>query len=348
MEKYILNETPLRTANNFGINNIEAYLELPKYKEFDNFNLYTEDLEKIKIKITKNTLIDNENRLGLKRKINYSIKINIPQNTKVQEKIKLEFNFDEENEFLVENVEIILEKNSEAKFEILYSSETNNNTFHNGKLNITLEENSKANIVVSNLMNIEADNLYEMQNELKENALLEYTIVEIGGKNKISNYYSKLEGENSKNLLNVIYLGKEKDVIDINYNMETYGKSSKAYINVQGALTGYAKKNFKGTIDFKEGCKRAIGKENENCILLSKNAKSKSLPMLLCHEEDVEGEHGVASGKIDENKLFYIMTKGISYDEARKLIIKANFNEIIKSICNEELENKIREEIDKI
>lgn len=348
MEKYILNETPLRTANNFGINNIEAYLDLPKYKEFDNFNLYTEDLEKIKIKITKNTLIDNENRLGLERKINYSIKINIPQNTKVQEKIKLEFNFDEENEFLVENVEIILEKNSEAKFEILYSSETNNNTFHNGKLNITLEENSKANIVVSNLMNIEADNLYEMQNELKENALLEYTIVEIGGKNKISNYYSKLEGENSKNLLNVIYLGKEKDVIDINYNMETYGKSSKAYINVQGALTGYAKKNFKGTIDFKEGCKRAIGKENENCILLSKNAKSKSLPMLLCHEEDVEGEHGVASGKIDENKLFYIMTKGISYDEARKLIIKANFNEIIKSICNEELENKIREEIDKI
>ena len=110
MEKYILNETPLRTANNFGINNIEAYLELPKYKEFDNFNLYTEDLEKIKIKITKNTLIDNENRLGLERKINYSIKINIPQNTKVQEKIKLEFNFDEENEFLVENVEIILEK----------------------------------------------------------------------------------------------------------------------------------------------------------------------------------------------------------------------------------------------
>ena len=153
--------------------------------------------------------------------------------------------------------------------------------------------------------------------------------------------YSETDFEN-------LYLGKENDVIDINYNMETYGKNSKAYINVQGALTDSAKKNFKGTIDFKEGSKKAIGKENENCILLSKQAKSKSLPMLLCHEEDVEGEHGVSSGKIDEAKLFYIMTKGISYDEARKLIIKANFNDIIKNINNNELENRINEKIDQI
>lgn len=83
-------------------------------------------------------------------------------------------------------------------------------------------------------------------------------------------------------------------------------------------------------------------------MILSPYAKSKSLPMLLCHEEEVEGEHGVASGRIDENKLFYIMTKGISYEDARKLIIKANFNDIIRKINDESLEKLIDEEINKI
>ena len=82
-------------------------------------------------------------------------------------------------------------------------------------------------------------------------------------------------------------------------------------------------------------------------MILSNKAKSKSLPMLLCHEEDVNGEHGISSGKLDENMIFYIMTKGISYDDAKRLIVKANFNGIIKSINNIELENEIYSVIEK-
>ena len=83
-------------------------------------------------------------------------------------------------------------------------------------------------------------------------------------------------------------------------------------------------------------------------MILSDEAKSKSLPMLLCKEEDVEGEHGVSSGKIDESKLFYIMTKGISYEDAKRLIVKANFNNIIKEIELEDMQEKIIEKVDKI
>ena len=70
--------------------------------------------------------------------------------------------------------------------------------------------------------------------------------------------------------------------------------------------------------------------------------------MLLCHEEDVEGAHGVSSGKLDEYKIFYIMTKGISYEDARKLIVKANFNEIISLIESEDLKNEINNRVDKL
>ena len=82
-------------------------------------------------------------------------------------------------------------------------------------------------------------------------------------------------------------------------------------------------------------------------MLLSNKAKSIALPMLLCTEEDVEGNHSTASGKVDAKQLFYLMTRGLSYEEAVKLIVKANFQKIIDRINDEELRNVILKEIDK-
>ena len=70
--------------------------------------------------------------------------------------------------------------------------------------------------------------------------------------------------------------------------------------------------------------------------------------MLLCHEEDVEGAHGVSSGKVDEEKVFYLMTRGITRKDAEKLIIKANFNKIIELIKDEDIKEYILKEIDNL
>ena len=118
-------------------------------------------------------------------------------------------------------------------------------------------------------------------------------------------------------------------------------------MDVQGALQDNSIKHFKGTIDFKKGCKKAKGDENEYCILLSDNAKSISLPMLLCEEEDVEGNHGVASGKVNKEELFYIMSRGLSYKESIKLIVRAKFNKLLEKIEDENTKDEIISEIDK-
>ena len=69
--------------------------------------------------------------------------------------------------------------------------------------------------------------------------------------------------------------------------------------------------------------------------------------MLLCTEEDVEGNHSSAAGKIEDDKLFYIMSRGISEKDAMKLIVKAKFNKILETIKDEELKQEIVDEIDK-
>ena len=72
------------------------------------------------------------------------------------------------------------------------------------------------------------------------------------------------------------------------------------------------RKILKGQLISKKDVK-SKGNENEFCMLLSEKAKSLALPMLLCTEDDVEGNHSTASGKVDEEQLFYIMTRGLKF-----------------------------------
>ena len=70
-------------------------------------------------------------------------------------------------------------------------------------------------------------------------------------------------------------------------------------------------------------------------MILSPKVKAKALPLLLCEEDDVSGEHAAASGKIDEDKLFYLMSRGLDYNDARRVIIEGAFNPNIDKIEDE-------------
>ena len=209
------------------------------------------------------------------------------------------------------------------------------------------KENSNLNINLINLLGDITNNFHTIENNIDYKANVKYTIIDFGGKNSITNYYSNIIGKNGKNSVYTAYLGGKDNTLDLNYIAELKGEQSKVKFEVQGALTYNARKHFKGTIDFKRGCKKAVGSENEFCMLLSEKAKSLALPMLLCSEEDVEGEHSCAAGKIEPKELFYLMSRGINKKDAMKLMVRAKFNKIIEKIKIEELKQEIIDEIDR-
>ena len=345
MEKLKVNDTPVRTARNFKINNIEVELEIPeKIAEFKNVEIINE----------KSTIDSEVSNLPLTygngkilEELNYETansKIRIQTSSK-KENIKIRYNFNNDNLNLINQIEIIATGDTNVIIE--YKSQTTQKCLHNGIIRTIADENTKLNVTIVNLLNEESDNFEAIENKLEKNSKVNYTIIDIGGKTSVSNYYSNVIGENADNDLKSIYLGIGEQRKDINYIAELRGTKTNIDIDVQGALKDSAKKNFKGTIDFKKGSKKAKGNENEYCMLLSDKAKSIALPMLLCTEEDVEGNHSTASGKVDEKQLFYIMTRGISYKEAVKLIVKSKFNKIIERISDEDLKEEVLSEIDK-
>ena len=357
MENLKLNETPVRTARNFRINNMKLEnIEVPEViPTFENVIIIGDTS---KINIEQNA--DNTNTdlvYGLSKELtnqakhgaNQKIKLNInnTQNKKEKTEAEIDFKFDDENAALIDNIEITANENTKSTVIIKYTSNQENESYHNGIIKSKAEKNAELNIILVNLMNTKSNNFLAIENEFEENAKINYTIVDFGGKHSITNYYSNLQGDSCDNQLNTIYLGKENQIFDLNYIGELRGRKSNIDIEVQGALKDTAKKHFKGTIDFKKGCKKATGNENEACMLLSDTAKSIALPMLLCSEEEVEGNHSSSAGKIGEKELFYIMSRGFELKEAMKLMVRARFNQILEKIEKEELREEILQEIDK-
>ncbi len=334
MKTYILNETPIRTSNNFQINDITLDLEIPKeynFKELDILNL--ED-NKGTSTIKKNF----QSRIGLSLDEYLETKLEIKNDTKKPIIINCDV-----NNFQVNNIIINISKNTIAEIIIKFTGKG----FHSSKIITNLEEYSNLRLDVINTIDDSSISLISMENELQEKANLDYNFIDLGGKVRISNYFSNLISYESKNMFNNIYVANNEDIVDINDYMIIKGIKAIGNMKIEGSIDGKAKKSFKGTIDFLSGSKDSIGEENENCVILSDEAISKSLPVLLCSEESVTGAHGVSSGKIDHNKLFYLMSRGLNEQESKRLIINANFNSIINNLIDEDMKQEILDIINK-
>ena len=219
--------------------------------------------------------------------------------------------------------------------------------FHNGLTLVYAKEDAIVNIIKLQRMNDISRSFDSNIAFVEGRGKVNWISVEIGSSISGSNYSTFLEGEVSESNLSSIYLGDGTRKMDLEYSMIHQGPRSISNIESKGVLKDYSKKVFRGNLDFKRGARHSKGAEEEYVILLDPTVKSDSIPALLCEEDDVEGEHAASAGQIDENRLFYLMSRGLSEREAKKLIIEASFRPIIDRIPLEDLRELISLEVER-
>lgn len=169
---------------------------------------------------------------------------------------------------------------------------------------------------------------------------VDYVSAEIGAKTAVVYYKTDLMHDESQFTSQAMYLANDDQVVDFSYWVPTQGVKTNTDIVTTGALLDTSKKFFRGTIDFLRGGKKAVGSESDTCILLSPNVHSISVPLLLCKEDDVVGNHASSAGQIDKDKLFYLMSRGFSEAGAQLIIVESNIRPVIDAIGDKDLENK--------
>ncbi len=171
----------------------------------------------------------------------------------------------------------------------------------------------------------------------EERAGIELTDISFGAQKAYIGIAVKLNGEESTFRGDMGYRVKQGQDVDINYVARHIGSGTVSHMNAWGVLEEGSRKLFRGTIDFHEGCPGSKGAEKEDVLLLGDHQVNQTIPLILCHEEDVEGDHGATISRLDDQVLFYLGSRGLDAKTAEEMIAQARLDALISRIPDEEV-----------
>lgn len=246
---------------------------------------------------------------------------------KVSEPLECSFNKEVINDWY----DIVAEENSDVEVPIVVRG-NNSNTHRNTVIRVLARKNSKVHLQLVRFDSDHHNSLESIAVVTEAKADVQVSQVELSSGKLVTNYKTYIMGDKSKVDLDSIYFASGKGDMDLLYESNHFGKKTESNMIINGALVGESTKELKATLDFKEGSSGSVGNEEEFTLLLSENVKGISVPALLSHEDDVEGNHAASAGKMDKELLFYIMSRGYSLKEAEKLVIESKFQGTIQHL----------------
>lgn len=217
-----------------------------------------------------------------------------------------------------ENVKLASEQiriisGSGSKIDVITTASIPQNTVHYSHKQAQIGENSNVNFLDLNLGTIYSKNTIESQ-LIKPNAQTKIKALSIT--NESSNY-------------------------DLFTSATHAEKSTKSDIITRSVALDTSRTLSRGLIKINDNANGSEGYEKQEALILNKDAQANAIPNLEIHNHDVKCSHGSTIGRIDEERLFYLMSRGIAQKDAIKLIIAGYFTPIVAQIDDQSTQGKL-------
>ena len=266
----------------------------------------------------------------------------VDEGKKVQKPVILRFDMDNGKGMLASQV-IHARKDSEVTVIMDYSSQDKEAAgFLGVSTRILAEECARVNLVKTQLLGNEYIHFDDIGGACFENGAIRLITLELGAFKAWNGCYINLVGKQSDFTSDTGYYCSGEDNLDINFVADHRGKKTNALMQFKGVLMGNSQKTLRFTIDFKNGSSGSVGDEQEDTLLLSEDVVNRTMPIILCQEEDVDGRHGATIGQLGEDVLFYMQSRGIDEEEAKRIMIKARLDSVARLIPDDELMQRVQ------
>lgn len=210
------------------------------------------------------------------------------------------------------------------------------------QIKLYAEKGAKIRLYLIQLLAQDTICLSDIGGVCEEDASVELLKLELGAGRLYAGGLLELKGTGSSFKAQIGYTGKKGQHLDMNYTARHQGKKTESLMDVTGVLEDQSFKLFRGTIDFRPGCSGSKGEEREDTLLLGEDLINQTIPLILCGEEDVEGNHGATIGKLDDRVLFYLGTRGIAGEEAERMIARARMDALCAQIPSEAVRARVQ------
>ena len=241
-------------------------------------------------------------------------------------------------------LDFILEKNSSLKLiDVLNDASEKNfiNTFYNFKINQdAILKNYKIDIKNNSNIKYIFTNIEQEKNSLSE------TFIASSGSDFIKNEINcNLNGEHSSAFVNGIFSLNKQKHHEIRTSINHLTEHTKSSQLIKSVLENDAKAVYQGKIYVSSKAQKTDGYQLSKAILLDETTEFNAKPELEIYADDVKCSHGSASGSLNENSIFYLMSRGLNYKEAKELLISGFLLDVIEKITDSEIKSLIKKMI---
>ena len=220
--------------------------------------------------------------------------------------------------------------------------DTSEKNFLNIFYNFDLKENS----ILKNYKvdKFENKNIkYSFNNIEQEKNSISETFILSSGSNFCKNEINcNLNGEYSSAFVNGIFSINKNKHHEIRTIINHLTENTKSYQLIKSVLEDSSRAVYQGKIFVNSKAQKTDGYQLSKAILLNKNSEFNAKPELEIYADDVKCSHGSASGSLNEESIFYLMSRGLNYQQSRELLINGFLLDVVEKITDSEVKNLIK------
>ena len=178
--------------------------------------------------------------------------------------------------------------------------------------------------------------------EQNKNTISETFILSSGSNFFKSEINCNLKGEHSSAFVNGIFSLNKNKHHEIRTTINHLTENTKSYQLIKSVLEDSSKAAYQGKIFVNSDAQKTDGYQLSKAILLNKDSEFNAKPELEIYADDVKCSHGSASGSLNEDSIFYLMSRGLNYNQARELLINGFLLDVVEKITDSEIKNLIK------
>ena len=309
------------------------------------------DIDKNKIEIKNENLIFSESLNEPLNNLNKAfasslVKLNVLEDKIVEKPLVIYHICDLDNKTNLINTrfELTLHKNSSLSTLNLFEDRSVS-SFNNHNFNIVINKNSNLKNYIFDL-NKNQNLRYSFTNiDIYENSNSENFIYSSGSKFSKYEINTNLKEKYSSAFINGIINLDKNNHHEIKTNINHLAENTKSYQLIKSVLNDKSTGVYQGKIFVNDQAQKTDGYQLSKALLLNENTEFNGKPELEIYADDVKCSHGSTSGNLDENSIFYLMSRGLNYDQAKKLLIDGFIIDVIEKITNFEIQKYLKEAI---
>lgn len=266
----------------------------------------------------------------------------IPKETSVSEPIEFNFKADA-GEANFPHVIVVAERGSRAT--IIESYESNSRSFTNSAMQVFVEDNASVTHYRVQKESADAYHIGTTEITLKRGSFYNSTNINLGGKISRHDIHLKFTEEGGEALVDGLYMLNGEQHSDTHSTIDHTVPNCTSHQNYKGVLNDRSRGVFNGKVFVRENASGTDAEQSNKNLLLSNDARVDTKPQLEIFNDDVKCSHGATVGQLEEEELFYLLSRGLNETLARNLLTYGFAEEIVNKIEIEAIKKELDEAV---